>query len=132
MEQPTVSEEPVIAPTQEESAVTPDSSEVEAPTEPQQTDSEHKPTVPKTKVDEFIRMMKKIGFIMELRPETQTVLVNPTQWASYTYSEKENIVLILTNYSQYYCTIGGVIHVKDGYSGEEVAKGVLDNSEIKR
>lgn len=82
----------------------------------------------KKEINSLLVGLKKDGFIMELHPEVNSVYVHPNGWSRLTHTERETIAKFLARYCKYYCAIGnpkndssGIVHIKNGYSGEEMA-----------
>lgn len=72
-------------------------------------------------INKGLTELRRLGFIMKLEPRINTIYINPYQWLGLTYDEKEKMLQALSRYCEYYCeVIGPVVHLKDGYSGEEL------------
>jgi hypothetical protein len=76
----------------------------------------------KKRIDVAIAKSKRLGFIMSLHPEVNSIYINPMMWAALPYDQKVSILESISDYCQIYCFVKGpIIHLKNGYSGEELA-----------
>jgi hypothetical protein len=74
-------------------------------------------SLPQEKVDKMVRDLKKAGIVMSLKPEVNTVYINPDAWAMMKLQDKQNLHLFLSSYCFYHCAVDAlIVHIKDGYS----------------
>jgi hypothetical protein len=88
-----------------------------------QLQQEEPPAIAQADLDKSIAQLKSIGFVMDLRPDENGVFIDPQQWATLTFSQREDTVYLFAAYCQYYCAVKGkVVYLKDGYSGKSLAE----------